>query len=163
MFEPLYQPFFVMGIFKMGSPKLFAWDWLWTESLLSSYDYRHEPQAPSWSSSYLNCSNGLKAPRISPSLQNKCTSLWPPAGCSPPGQPPLLPTNSPLCSPPILEFKCPFLPLPWSKDGLWLCSLLCNALVVCSVQLLACLWTAELLQEVTVFIYTPTTVCRLHK
>jgi hypothetical protein len=28
--ESLHQPFFVLGFFKIGSCKLFAWGWLWT-------------------------------------------------------------------------------------------------------------------------------------
>jgi hypothetical protein len=34
--EPLHQPFFVKGVFKIGSYKLFAQGWLWTAILLIS-------------------------------------------------------------------------------------------------------------------------------
>jgi hypothetical protein len=34
--EPLYQPFFVRGFFKIRSPKLFVPGWLWTVILLLS-------------------------------------------------------------------------------------------------------------------------------
>jgi hypothetical protein len=34
--EPLHQPFFVLGIFKIGSCKLFAQGWVWTLIVLIS-------------------------------------------------------------------------------------------------------------------------------
>jgi hypothetical protein len=31
-----HQPYFVIGLFKIGSSKLFAWGWIWTMILLIS-------------------------------------------------------------------------------------------------------------------------------
>jgi hypothetical protein len=51
LLEPLHQPFFALGIFEIGSCKLFAHNWLripilLISGLLSNQDYRRELLVP---------------------------------------------------------------------------------------------------------------------